>query len=147
MKMLVAVFSLLAASSHAQTYEEKVVAAVLMGEAWSEGQRGMTAVGEVIHQRAVDKNRTPLQVVVARRAFSCLNRTTPDRLVRKFVKYPDYQKALQIAQTVCQKPEALPGLTAKATHFTRVDEKPVWARGRKPVVVIGDHAFYRFARY
>ena len=37
-----------------ETYQEKAIAAVLMGEAWSEGARGMTVVAEVIHQRAIE---------------------------------------------------------------------------------------------
>src|SRR5579864_1398902 len=80
------------------TYEERAVAAVLMGEAWSDGVPGMTAVAEVVHQRAVEKGRSPLQIVSAHRgrvhAFSCLNRTTLDRLIAKFSPEPDYQKAL-----------------------------------------------------
>ena len=74
----------------AQTFEEKAVAAVLMAEAWSEGMPGMTAVAEVIHQRAVEKAQAPLQVVSATRgqfhAFSCLNGTTLERLVGRFAR-------------------------------------------------------------
>jgi N-acetylmuramoyl-L-alanine amidase len=130
-----------------QTYEEQAVAAVLMGEAWSEGVRGMTAVAEVIHQRAVEKSRTPLQVVAARgrriHAFSCLNGTSLDGLIDKFRWEVDWLKALQLAQTVCQNPETLPGLAQSANHFTLATECPYWAEGEKPVAVIGRHAFYR----
>jgi N-acetylmuramoyl-L-alanine amidase len=134
-----------------QTHEEQAVAAVLMGEAWSEGARGMTAVAEVIHQRAIEKGRTPLQIVTARRrrvhAFSCLNGATLDRLIHQFRQEPDYQHALQLAQTVCQTPDRLPGLTLGANHFTRATERPYWAKGKRPVVVIGRHAFYRLKHY
>jgi N-acetylmuramoyl-L-alanine amidase len=133
------------------TYEERGVAAVLMGEAWSEGAQGMTAVAEVIHQRSVEKARAPLQIISANRgqihAFSCLNGTTLDRLILKFSPEPDYQKALQIAQTTCQTPAGLPGLTRFATHYTRVTERPYWARGHRPVAIVGQHAFYRLAHY
>jgi len=30
-----------------------------------------------------------------------------------------------------------------ATHFTLATERPSWAKGHKPVAVIGAHAFYR----
>jgi N-acetylmuramoyl-L-alanine amidase len=140
-----------AAHSPGQTYEEQVVAAVLMGEAWSEGKQGMTAVAEVIHQRAKEKGRTPLQVVSAHRgrvhAFSCLNGTTPDDLIAKFRPKSDYQTALQIARTACHSPNDLPGITKAANHFTRTDEKPYWAEGQQPVAIIGQHAFYRLERY
>jgi N-acetylmuramoyl-L-alanine amidase len=142
---------LLPLTAPAQTYQEEAVAAVLMGEAWSEGTRGMTAVAEVIHQRAAEKGRTPLQVVAFHRgpvhAFSCLNGTTLDRLIRKFSPEPDFQQALQLAETVCHEPDRLPGLTRAANHYTRATERPAWAAGKHPVAIIGRHAFYRLKHY
>jgi len=129
------------------TYEERAVASVLMGEAWSEGARGMTAVAEVIHQRSVEKHQTPLQVISVHRAFSCVNGTTLDALVQKFNPQPDYQKALRIAQTLCENPARLPGLANAANHYTRVNERPYWAKGQRPVAIIGAHAFYKLRQY
>jgi len=133
------------------THQERAVAAVLMGEAWSDGLQGMTAVAEVIHQRAVEKNETPLQVLSAHRgkvhAFSCLNGTTPDQLVERFSREPDYDQALQLAQKVCETPAQLPGLVKCANHFTRSNERPYWAKGKRPVAVIGRHAFYKLEHY
>lgn len=147
----VGLYLLLAFPALAQTYQEKVVAAVLMGEAWGEGERGMTAVAEVIHQRSKDQGKTPLQVVTHRvkriHAFSCLNGTTPDKLVKKFNREPAYQTALKVARTACLTPEQLPGISRRATHFTRTKERPWWAKNQKPVVVIGNHSFYRMAHY
>jgi spore germination cell wall hydrolase CwlJ-like protein len=138
-------------SALAQTYQEKAVAAVVMGEAWSEGAPGMTAVAEVIHQRAVEKRQSPLQIVSARlgqfHAFSCVNGTTIDRLIWKFSRESDYQQALQLAQLVCRTPPRLPGLARCANHFTRVSERPYWVKGLRPVAVIGHHAFYRLKHY
>ncbi len=139
----------LAANGH--TYEEKAVAAVLMGEAWSEGTQGMLAVAEVIHQRSLDKKKTPLQVVTARggrvHAFSCLNGTTLGALITRYSRKADYEKALEIAQAVCEEPDKLPGLTQAANHFTLATEQPYWAYGEQPVVIIGQHAFYKLKRY
>ena len=138
-------------TSPGQTYEERAVAAILMAEAWSEGVRGMTAVAEVIHQRAEEKDQTPLQVVAARRgrihAFSCLNGTTLSGLIRKFEDAPDFQDALHIAHMACQTPGRLPDITNSANHYTRRSEHPYWAKGKKPVAVIGHHAFYKLNRY
>jgi len=134
-----------------QTYQERAVAAVLMGEAWSDGAQGMTAVADVIHRRAIEKGRTPLQVVAAHRgrihAFSCLNGTTLNRLIRKFSREPDFQEALQIAQMACQTPDRLPELVGSANHYTRATERPYWAKGRRPVAVIGRQAFYQLEHY
>ena len=134
-----------------QTYQERAIAAVLMGEAWSEGAQGMTAVAEVIHQRAIEKGRTPLQVVAAHRgrihAFSCLNGTTLNRLIRKFSGERDYQPALQIARTLCRTPDQLPDGTGSANHYTLVAEHPYWTKGKQPVALVGQLAFYKLNHY
>jgi len=107
----------------------------------------MTAVAEVIYQRAREKGWTPLRAVTAHRgrihAFSCLNGTTIDQLISRFKGQTDYQKALQIAKTTCQTPDQLPGLSKAANHYSRVEEQPYWAKGQQPVAVIGRHAFYK----
>jgi spore germination cell wall hydrolase CwlJ-like protein len=122
-----------------------------MAEAASQGQDGMTAVGEVISTRSVDKSKTPLEVVTSRsgkiHAFSCLNGTTAEALVRRQQEEPNYAQALKIAAVVCRAPGRLPGLTRGATHFTLVNERPRWARNKKPVAIVRNHAFYRLARY
>ncbi|HTL74616.1 MAG TPA: cell wall hydrolase [bacterium] len=135
-----------------QTYEQQAVAAVLMGEAWSEGVLGMTAVAEVIRQRAVEKSRTPLQIVSAHRgkfhAFSCLNGTTLDLLIAKFSPEPSFRLALEIVQKTClDSNEESPGLTKAATHYTLATERPYWAEGQHPVAIIGRHAFYKLKHY
>ena len=144
-------FIFIALATFGQTYQEKVVAAVLMGEAWGEGARGMTAVAEVINQRCEDWRKTPMQVVTARvgrvHAFSCMNNTSPARLVAKYQAEPAYQTALKVAVITCRTPEKLPGITQHATHFTRLLERPWWAKKKKVTVVIGNHNFYRMARY
>lgn len=76
-----------------------------------------------------------------------MNGTTVDRLILKFSGEPDFLRALKLAQIVCQSPDQLPGITMSATHFTLVTEHPYWAKGEKPVAVIGRHAFYKLKRY
>ncbi|MFM1943237.1 MAG: hypothetical protein RI897_2219 [Verrucomicrobiota bacterium] len=134
-------------SGHSPSYQEKAVAAVLMGEAWGEGTIGMTAVGEVIRERANRLKRTPLRIVTTGKngyhAFSCLNGTHIDALITKFQKAPEYKKALEISRMVCRYPSQLPGITQGATHFVISTEIPYWAEGYEPVAIIGAHAFYR----
>jgi N-acetylmuramoyl-L-alanine amidase len=132
----------------AQTFEQKVVAAVLMGEAWDQGQVGMLAVAEVIHQRCVETGLTPLEVVTKggfrHRAFSCLNERSAASVVKKFSSQADFERlALPLAVQVYRWPSNQVSITHHATHFTRKEEKPWWAKGYRPVVVIGEHAFYR----
>ncbi len=134
---------LLPVAALSQTYQHKVVAAVILGEAACQGSDGMLAVGEVISQRAKLSGRTPLQVVCKRKAFSCLDGRTPDQLVRKQSKQREYAEALRVARLVVDAPQRLPGITKGATHFTRADERPSWARGVRPVLVLKDHAFYK----
>ena len=130
-----------------QTFDEKVVAAVLLGEAEDQGRAGQLAVAEVIANRARIKRVSPLKVVTSRsgkvHAFSCLNGKTVDEIVNKYRKHRGYAYALHVATLVCRNPERLPQRTRGATHFTRKEETPDWAFGFTPVAVLQDHAFYR----
>jgi spore germination cell wall hydrolase CwlJ-like protein len=141
-------FGLLAGGSKpTHSYQERAVAAVLMGEAWGEGKVGMLAVGEVVQERCVRLKKSPYQIVTTGRngvhAFSCLNGTQIDALIRKFADKPEYKTALDVAALICRAPEQLPGLTHGATHFAVATSKPSWAKGKTPVAIIGAHAFYR----
>lgn len=135
----------------AQTYTHKAVAAVIVGEAGNQGEAGMAAVAEVIRQRCIEMKKTPTQVVLAgrngRHAFSCLNGLGADALIRKQSRERGaFLYALGLADKLFSAPESLPNTTFKATHFTRKEEKPWWAKGHKPVVIIKDHAFYRLPK-
>jgi len=44
-------------------------------------------------------------------------------------------------------PPSPAGLAKSANHFTCATEHPYWAKGRRPVAIIGRHAFYRLDRY
>ena len=124
------------------TYGQQVVAAVLMAEAWGEGEKAMTAVAEVIRQRSVRWKLSPLAVVKRPRHFSCLNSTRPEKLIRRFHREKDFAKALEIARTLYNEPHKLPGLAKGATHFHDDSLTPYWARGEEPVEVIGKLLFY-----
>ena len=125
------------------TYGQQVVAAVLMGEAWSEGEKAMMAVAEVIRLRADRADTSPLAVVLQPRQFTCLNRTTPRDLIRRFHRHPDFQAALKIARRMYNEPESLPGYAVGATHFERLGTWAYWTRGHRPVATVGQLAFYR----
>lgn len=132
-----------AASRPSPPYGQQVVAAVLMGEAWGEGEAAMTAVAEVIRRRADLKGISPLAVVVQPKQFTCLNRCSPEDLIRRFHNEPDFQKALRIARRLYNQPRSLPGHSRGATHFERVGNRAHWTRGHQPVARVGQLAFYR----
>lgn len=142
----------LALNTHAYTYQERVVAAVLTAEARGEGTRGMTAVAEVISRRAHDKKQTPLAVVRAHvgsvYAFSCLNGVGEQALLARYQSDPVYAEAIVIAHTACTAPTNLPGITHRATHYAHKKLRPRWVtKNQKPVAIIGNHAFWRVQRY
>ena len=133
----------LTAPCEAATFDERLIAAVLMAEAQGEGVAGMTAVGEVIATRARIRRLTPGLVVREPYQFSPLNRVKPRALISRYERMPLYREALQIAGTVSRNPDRLPGLTAGADHFEHIQAPlPRWARGRKPVAIVGNLRFW-----
>ncbi len=133
-------------SAWAATYGQEVVAAVLLAEARGEGNKGMKAVAEVIRTRA-DQKGVSMLAVVKPGAFTSLKGTNRDALLRRFRFHPLFEEALKIARTAYNEPENLPNVTRKATHFAHKSEIPWWAEGRRPVARIGNHVFYRLARF
>lgn len=126
--------------------EAELVAAVLMGEARGEGQRGLGCVAAVIATRSARKGLTPLQVVAKKGWFSCLKGTTPEKLWHRYHGEPVFEQALAVSKKLHLAPEELPDVRG-ATHFTEKKERPYWAKGLKPVVIVGNHAFYKLEKY
>jgi spore germination cell wall hydrolase CwlJ-like protein len=132
-----------AAPSTRPTYGQQVVAAVLMGEAWGEGEAAMIAVAEVIRVRADAAGLSPLAVVEQPFQFSCLNGIHPRELIGKFLRHRDFEVALRIARDMYNSPSELPGIAKGATHFERVGNRAHWTRGLQPVARFGRLDFYR----
>jgi len=124
------------------TYGQRIVASVLMGEARGEGETGMTAVAEVIRNRANAASTSPLAIVLKKGEFSCLNNTTPAALYQKYYRMRTYRMALRIAKTCYNNPEGLPNLTLGATFFDYTQNSPPWLCDVRPVTNIGNHTFY-----
>lgn len=124
------------------TYGQEVLAAVLLAEARGEGEIGMRAVAEVVRRRA-DTLGVSMLAVLKPGAFSSLNGTDRDALLRQFHRHRLFPKALNIARLAYNRPEELGDLTRGANHFTHKKERPYWSAGHQPVAIIGNHAFYR----
>lgn len=129
--------------SASATWEEKVVAAVIMGEARGEGESGMIAVGEVIHQRSVERHQTPVRVVTDKGEFASKVGKTAVQMVQSYSKERGYATALRVAHLVCHCPDKLPGITKSANYFDNKGRHPWWASSGVRVATIGNHVFYR----
>lgn len=132
----------MAGAAQTSTYGQRIVAAVLLGEARGEGEAGMLAVAEVIRNRARETGRSPLEVVCKRGEFSCLNGKTPEQLWRKFVRARTYAVALRIAKTCYNEPHKLGSLTKGATFYDQKRNRPPWINEVRWVASVGNHHFY-----
>jgi len=115
---------------------------VLIGEAGGEGLRGMQAVADVIRTRAGLAGTDAYQVTRRRAAFSVLGKGE-SRLYQKSRQHVRFPQALALAQQLMRQPSSLPSVVPGATHFTNRHERPYWARGRAPLYVAGEQAFWK----
>lgn len=124
-------------------FRVSVVEAVLLGEARGEGRVGMEAVAETIRNRMERSGKSAYEVVTQRAQFSCLNGTTPEKLVRKFDAVVDHN-AYKYAKVLVTDPfsPALQDKIKGATHYHEEHVSPAWADSRKITVKIGRHIFY-----
>lgn len=135
---LAALLTLAATASAAQPSATEVVAAVIVAEAGGEGYAGMRAVREVIQMRAYERQQTERAVVTAPKQFSCLNRTTPERLVAAARRSSTWNTALTLASRPVDR-----ATVWQANHYHALTVRPKWAAGQRPVAITGGHAFYR----
>lgn len=125
------------------SYETKVatIAAVLLAETGG-GWVGMCAVAQVIRNRGAD----PYAVITAKRQFSCLNRTTPKKLIRKWnADSPSLsQEARHLAFHLLRVDHyTFLSHIGPATHYHSTKVKPSWSKGKKPIATVGGHLFYK----
>jgi N-acetylmuramoyl-L-alanine amidase len=123
------------------TRETKIIAITILAEARGEKQSGMYAVGAVIAQRAFERKRTPTEVCLKKWQFSCWNGKKLKDL-EHLLKVPQAKYALALAKNIKLLSREYVGF-ANHYHATWMKKKPYWAKGEKPVKVIGQHAFYK----
>jgi spore germination cell wall hydrolase CwlJ-like protein len=126
--------------------EREIVAACLVLEAASQGERGMRGVMAVIRNRSRGLPELFTPTVLDQKQFSALNRLTSGResLWRVLTRAKAdrmWTTALQIVDEAMQDDWTDP--TRGATHYTRTGERTPWTRSLARTVVIGRHAFYR----
>jgi spore germination cell wall hydrolase CwlJ-like protein len=120
-----------------------MVAAVLVAEAGIDGVNGMTAVAEVIRNRADARGTTMLAEVNRPGQLSAVRGAgSVEVLYKKFHRTSVYKEALRIARVAYNTPEKLPGLAKGATYYHEHQIRPDWIRGMVRVAVVGRHYFY-----
>jgi spore germination cell wall hydrolase CwlJ-like protein len=127
--------------------ERDTVIRTLVGEAMGEGEAGQAAVAFVIKTRATYPGKTwwgdtiwdvchrPLQ-------FSCWNDGAPT-LPRMCSLSPYSSTYEALGRVVDRVFGGATDPTFGSDHYKRFDVHPKWAEGRRPVVRIGAHEFYK----
>ena len=123
------------------TRETKIIAITILAEARGEKQSGMYAVGAVIAQRAFERKRTATEICLKPYQFSCWNGKKLKNL-EHLLKVPQAKYALALAKNIKLLSRDFVGF-ANHYHATWMKKKPYWAKGQKPVKVIGQHVFYK----
>ena len=122
------------------TRETKIIAITILAEARGEGQGGMYAVAAVIAQRAFERKRTPTEICLKPYQFSCWNGKRLKDL-EHLLKVSQGKYALALAKNIKLLSRDFVGF---ANHYHNNKIKlPYWAKGEKPVKVIGNHIFYK----
>lgn len=122
------------------------LARTLWGEARGQGLEGIAAVANVIQNR-VDKpswwGKGWVGVCTHPWQFSCWNEGDPNRarLLRVTEADPQYRDCLVIAKAAVA--GDLRDRTKGSDHYCVTTLHPKWARGKRPVVTIGDHKFFK----
>lgn len=134
-----------------------VMAMTVWAEARGESVKGQVAVAWVIKNRWLNprwwsrnKDAIPDDTIAAvvrdPWQFSCLNPNDPNRARLDNPKTLQ-DSAVQAIRRLCEMVlrDDIPDPTNRADHYcvTKIARHTNWARGRKPVAVIGNHSFYR----
>jgi spore germination cell wall hydrolase CwlJ-like protein len=130
-------------------YEQTIVATTLILEAGGEYDEGsLEAVYEVIHNRAIKRDKTYEEVCLQYKQFSCWNNIhSPFRLdeidknVRKAKRHPRWAEAMKIASS-----ESNTNYTKGADHYHADYVSPYWKDLMTKTVKIGRHIFYKESR-
>ena len=130
------ILSLFVLSSANGVTQEQVIAITILGEARGEGESGMYAVACVISQRAKERKLTGAQVCLQKLQFSCNNKG----LNRKLLDTPQAAYAMMLAKNINNLDLTF---TKQANHYHTKAVRPYWSKGKRPVVTIGNHVFFK----
>lgn len=144
--LILIIMIIIGANTYAQnlTFDQKVIAICLLGEARSEGKDGIMAVAEVIRNRSNKRNLSPSAVCLQPFQFSVFNGksiTDLEWLLKKEGEIFDYAKNIAVNFDTLVTGNTVNG----ADHYfaSWLKKPPYWAKGQTPVRVIKNHIFYR----
>jgi hypothetical protein len=120
--------------------QNDIVAMTILGEARGEGHAGMYAVACVIAQRSNAWRKTPYQICLQPKQFSCWNNPAMRQTLAGLLRTPEGLYAKTLANNLMYLQRAYVGF---ADHYHSRRIMPYWARGKKPVKIIGNHIFYK----
>lgn len=132
-----------------------VLARTVWGEARGEGVQGMQAVANVVMNRVAVAagfkskgggfwwGNDVIAVCQKPYQFSCWNKDDPNFAKVQGVDGSDLNFATAMRMAARAVAGVLDDITNGATHYHAVGILPGWAKGQKPVAVIGRHVFYR----
>ena len=120
--------------------QNNIVAMTILGEARGEGAAGMYAVACVISQRSRAWGKTPYQVCLQPKQFSCWNGPAAIGTLKPLLRTPQGIYAKTLADNLLYLERAYVGFS---DHYHNNKIMPYWARGKKPVRIIGNHIFYK----
>ncbi len=125
-------------------YERSIIATCLVLEASSDGQEGMTAVLNVIFNRADRQHDRVLEVISRPRQFTALNAATAGQrnygpLLARAMKDPNFDDAYRLVLKM-ERGELVDN-TFGADHY-HSGPRPAWARSMRRVTTVGSQQFY-----
>lgn len=123
-----------------------ILARTAWGEARGEGAIGMAAVLSVIMNRAKQPGwwgRTPVEVCLKPKQFSCWNPGDPNRHRIIEVDESDelFRKAIMLEAAALN--GTLKDPTGGATHYCVAGLHPSWEKSLRQIARIGNHKFFR----
>ena len=116
----------------------------ILGEARGEKEIGMYAVACVIKERMDKKKACGITICTAWKQFSCWNAKDSSRRLRKLLnRSKEHLYAIKLAQAVTTENGLDKRVTKNADHYCTLKTNPYWAKGKKPVKIIGNHKFFK----
>jgi spore germination cell wall hydrolase CwlJ-like protein len=139
-----------ATADEALTYNERIVALTILGEARGEGKSGMYAVACVIQKRMEEStvNHTAAEVCHQPYQFEVWNagkgKVKKESKLYYLWQSNSFEYARKLSRCVCAKKLDL-NYTGHANHYYSKTKKtpPYWAKGNTATKVIGNHIFFK----
>lgn len=122
---------------------EKIIALTILGEARGEGKSGMYAVACVLRQRAINRKMKVDEVCWQYKQFECWTGKGINDLAHLFDESKQMRYAIELARSLNRNIKFDRTYVNNADHYCTLKTNPYWAKGKKPVKIIGNHKFFK----